>query len=75
MIVGSSQKITLGTRCVGLSDEHGRIHPDQPYVIIRIATKEEFFEQLRTLRAAPVSPDMLDWIAAGQAYFYEISLD
>lgn len=72
MIIGSDEKLPIGFRGIGLSDPQGRMHDDQPFVVIREATAEEYFADDRhsTMPASQVRR-----ILSGRAFFYEVSID
>lgn len=74
MILGSYKERKPGERVVGLVDADGNELHDQPFLVLRVATREEFIaangEELGAdgLRVAVDSP--IRW-----THFYEVSVD
>lgn len=75
MIIGGHQKLPVGFRGRGVTDDHGRLHPDQPFVVVREATAAEYLAAERARDAAPIGEKQLAFIHSGKAFFYEISVD
>jgi hypothetical protein len=76
MVIGSYKKLEIGARYTGLKDKDTNPNPDQPYVILRETTWEEWFEGLedgKSLRALKADPKLLE-LSKGHNY-YLISVD
>lgn len=74
MIVGGDREYAVGTSGIGMTDHFGQPHNDQPYKVLRVATKEEYMEDVVRTREAvgfrlPEGPVPDGW------WFYEISVD
>ena len=57
----------IGSRGVGVYDSHQRLFIDQPYVVIREATREEW--------KADVESHGYQALGPRNAFYYEVSLD
>ena len=66
MISGSNHRIPIGFRGKGLVDGNLVWHEEQPWVILRESTREEYLEQLR--QEGLVSRH-------AKQYYYEVSVD
>lgn len=71
LIVGSDTPAKIGERCVGIKSAHGEVN-DQPYVVLRKATVEEFVALATPRIGAPTKKQLR---AMANAYFYEVSVD
>ncbi len=72
MIVGTFRSIEVGQTYHGCTDRDRKLHKDQPYMVLREATKEEWFIENRDLK---LTTRELEMINDPNAKFYEISLD
>jgi hypothetical protein len=75
MIIGSDNTLLIGERGVGVSETNGTPHNEQPFVVLREATFEEWLQEA----IADGMPEALLHKAALAAQegarFYEISVD
>lgn len=71
MIIGSDEVLTIGQRVLGVFDNDGVWHGDQPLVALRQATYEEW---LAEAKADGLSKEHIA-LARKQDLYYEVSLD
>lgn len=65
-VITSDYRMALGSRQMGLTDGRREHHPDQPYVVLREATADEW----QTQRVAAGFPN-----EQGREFFYLVSVD
>jgi len=81
MICGASLPKEIGKRYIGLADIERNWHSDQPYVVIREATLEEYIEYQKSngfdFALFVHDPDLKAkmWAQLENGYYYEISID
>lgn len=73
MILGSRTKRVIGSRVVGVVDNQYRIHPNQPVVILREVTFDDWKKEVEE-STGPIPPKVLKQVPP-DAHFYEVSLD
>ncbi len=70
MIMCSHRQYAIGERGTGLTDADNFWHPDQPFLVLRPSTVDEYFLQPAVVAA---------YVARGPKdnhfYFYEINVD
>lgn len=73
MIMGSGHEkpLEIGKRYIGLTNADGQEFPDQPFVVLRTSSYEEWLQQGRELRGY----DPVPGCDLEKARFYEVSLD
>jgi len=74
MISGTFESKEIGKTYYGIIDGDLKYHPDQPYTILREASKEEYFEYLKT-QGVKLNSVQLEKINNSNAKFYELSID
>jgi hypothetical protein len=76
MIMGSWQPLVIGQRYIGILDNQSVMHAEQPYVVLRESTAEEWFEEYEAEVGKGNVP--MSWLInakRGNAKFYEVSVD
>jgi hypothetical protein len=74
VIVGGLFTREVGKRYVGISDNKGRMHRDQPFVVLREATYEEW-KACAEAEGVAIQPGIDALARSGKAKFYGISTD
>lgn len=75
MIMGCFNKHEIGERLTGLTDEQGVYHEDQPFVIVRASTFEEWYADASAPECQAMPAEQLAFARSGKAFFYEIATD
>ena len=78
MIMGSLRRRVIGERGIGLSDDDGMMHDDQPFVVLREATFDEWLAQhIAQIAPRKPNPTVMAEIAAvrDRSFFYDVSID
>lgn len=65
MIVGCYERLEIGARYFGVSDTSGNYHRDQPFIVLREASLQEYTQD------APFIPEEHEKTGS----YYEISVD
>lgn len=74
MIVRSSLALQIGYQGVGLMDHFGTPHTTQPYVVLRLATLEEWIVDVQSIRGLS-RPSSRDLPFLRQSFYYAVSVD
>lgn len=73
MIIGSYTPLVVGSRAVGLIDKDKKDRPDQPYVILKEVTFEDWVKELTEDGNPPSEFDKMFARHCGR--FYQIATD
>lgn len=73
MIMGSNSKLEIGKKYIGVSDKDRNIYPNQPFIVIREATFEEWISEYNLEVRIPLTN--FELVEAKKGHFYEISID
>lgn len=74
MIIGTEKQLVIGARHVGLSDNDGTPHIDQPFTVLRVATAAEYFAEAEA-DGVPLSRLQREHALAPSSYFYDVAID
>lgn len=74
MILGSHRSCVVGQRYLGLTDAEGGVHHDQPFVVLRVATADEYVAEA-IADGLPLSTAQLHVVRGAFVFFYEVSVD
>jgi len=78
LIMSSEDKLEIGKRYDGndgeLSDHEGN-YREQPFVVIGLATKEEWIAQQAEYAREHPTRKVVEYPAMNREYFYKISID
>jgi hypothetical protein len=72
VIISSPHALPVGSRHTGLSDSDAADHPDQPFVVLRVATLDEWAAEAR---ADGVGEADIHYTAGSRHHFYDVSVD
>lgn len=75
MISGSSIPREVGKRYTGLWDAEGVYRPEQPFLVLRVATMEEYIQFITEAGFDISHFGPAHWAKIRKGYFYEISID
>lgn len=74
MVIGCDHELTVGAIDVGLTDIHAAPHATQPFRVLRVATRAEWFAEAEA-DGMSVSLQQRTIANSPGAHFYEVSVD
>lgn len=74
MIVCTSNEYPIGYRGLGVQPSRKEWHPNQPFVVIRVASPDEYLADCAQAGITPLDGAVRD-TRSPRARFYEISVD